>query len=690
MTKNRLGDETSPYLRQHADNPVHWQPWDDQVLDLAVQRNKPILLSIGYAACHWCHVMAHESFEDQETAALMNELFINIKVDREERPDLDAIYQSALGLMGKQGGWPLTMFLTPQRQPFWGGTYFPPEPRHGMPHFRQVLHAIADLFETRHHEVETNALSLQAGLQSLSSPARGESFPSENFTPENLITEIFDPFARNLLTIMDTIQGGTRGAPKFPQVPLLEVLWRAWKKTADKDFHDAVTVTLRVMCQGGIYDHLGGGFARYSTDEEWLVPHFEKMLYDNAQMAEIMTLVWRETREPLLRVRVAETLDWVLREMAVGGGAFAATIDADSPGDANSPGKEGAFAVWEEKEIDDLLGNDSGFFKSAYGVSAVGNWKGRNIINRSGQHSLLGDEDEARLARCREVLFRARAQRQPPGRDDKVLADWNGLVIVSLAAAGAVFGNKQWVEAAHRAFAFIRDTMVVGDRLMHCWHGGRARFAATLDDYAFMGRAAVALFEISGDESYVEQAEQWVEILGRHYEDRENGGYFFAPDDASDLILRTRTAHDHATPSGNGMMAQLLARLFLITGKDVYREKAQTILDAFAGEAARESPSLATLINAGHMLARPLHVVIVGDRKDEKTKALIGGTHGLALPNVVLSVYGESSERPELYPLHGKQMAGGKPTAYVCSISGCAPPVTNAKELKACLEEMMQ
>ncbi|MBL6935516.1 MAG: thioredoxin domain-containing protein [Alphaproteobacteria bacterium] len=674
MTENRLKDETSPYLRQHADNPVHWQPWDDQALDLAAQRNKPILLSIGYAACHWCHVMAHESFENQETAALMNELFINIKVDREERPDLDAIYQSALSLTGRQGGWPLTMFLTPQRQPFWGGTYFPPEPRYDMPHFRQVLRAIADLFETRADEVETNAASLQAGLHALSAPARGDDFAAESF----------DPFSRKVLSFMDSVQGGTRGAPKFPQVPVLEVLWRAWKKTADKDFHDAVILTLRVMCQGGIYDHLGGGFARYSTDEEWLVPHFEKMLYDNAQMAEIMTLVWRETRDPLLSVRVAETLDWVLRDMAVEGGAFAATIDADSPGG------EGAFSVWDEKEIDGLLGDDSTFFKSVYDVSAAGNWEGRNILRRPAGELLRDDEDEARLARCREVLFQARAQREAPGRDDKVLADWNGLAIVALAAAGAVFENKQWVEAARNAFAFIRDNMVTGDRLMHCWHGGRARFAATLDDYASMGRAAVALFEISGDESYVEQAEEWVGILDRHYGDRENGGYFFTPDDATDLILRTRTAHDHATPSGNGMMAQLLAKLFLITGKDAYREKAQAILDAFAGEAVKGFPSLATLVSASDILARPLHVVIVGDRKDEKTQALIGEAYGLALPNVVLSVYEKAGERPQLHPLYGKQMEGGKPTAYVCSISGCTPPVTDAKELKICLEEMVQ
>jgi len=680
MTENRLKDETSPYLRQHADNPVHWQPWDDQALDLTVQRNRPILLSIGYAACHWCHVMAHESFESQETAALMNELFINIKVDREERPDLDAIYQSALNLMGRQGGWPLTMFLTPQRQPFWGGTYFPPQPRYGMPDFRQVLRAIADLFETRAGEVESNVVSLQAGLHSLSAPARGDGFTAE----------FFDPFSRQVLSFMDPVQGGTRGAPKFPQVPVLEMLWRAWKKAADKDFHDAVTLTLRVMCQGGIYDHLGGGFARYSTDEEWLVPHFEKMLYDNAQMAEIMTLVWRETREPLLSVRVAETLDWVLREMAVEGGAFAATIDADSPGDANSPGGEGAFSVWDEKEIDGLLGDDSTFFKNAYDVSAAGNWEGRNILRRPAEELLRGDEDEARLAHGREILFRARAQRQAPGRDDKVLADWNGLAIVALAEAGAVFGNAQWVEAARNAFAFIRDTMMVDGRLMHCWHGGRARFAATLDDYASMGRAAVALFEISGDESYVEQTEEWVGILDRHYGDRENGGYFFTPDDASDLILRTKTAHDHATPSGNGMMAQLLAKLFLITGKDAYREKTQAILDAFAGEAAKGFPSLATLVSAGDILARPLHVVIIGDQKDEKTQALIGEAHGLALPNVVLSVYGEAGERPQLHPLNGKQMEGGKPTAYVCSISGCTPPVTDAKELKICLEEMVQ
>jgi uncharacterized protein YyaL (SSP411 family) len=370
----------------------------------------------------------------------------------------------------------------------------------------------------------------------------------------------------------------------------------------------------------------------------------------------------------------------MIREMSVEGGGFAATIDADSPGG------EGAFYVWEEKEIDSLLGENSAFFKVAYGVSASGNWEGRNILHRKARKPLLSSDEEARLTCHRDLLFQARAEREPPTRDDKVLSDWNGLAISSLATAGTVFGNKRWSDAARNAFAFICDAMLHHGRLLHCWNQGQAKHTATLDDYAYMIHAALSLFETSGDESYVDRAIEWVAILDRHYSDRDKGGYFFTPDDASDLILRTRTAHDHATPSGNGMMVQVLATLFMVTGKDVFRQRAQAVLDAFGGEAAKGFTSLATLVSASDMLSRPLHVVILGDKEGKETKALIGESYKQALPNMVISVYEDFSARPATHPLNGKEMISAKPTAYVCSPSGCLPPVTDTRALKDCLE----
>ena len=365
--RNRLGEETSPYLLQHKDNPVHWQPWGPEALAVAKAENKPILLSIGYAACHWCHVMAHESFENPQIAGRMNELFVNIKVDREERPDLDAIYQHALALMGEQGGWPLTMFLTPDGEPFWGGTYFPPEQRWGRPGFPQVLEAMSNAYVQKRDDVAKNVVALREALQKLGRPERGG----------GIGRDALDRIAERLLRETDQLHGGIGTAPKFPQTGVLELLWRAWKRTGQPPYRDAVVKALDAMCQGGIYDHLGGGFARYSTDARWLVPHFEKMLYDNAELVDLLTLVWQETKNPLYRERVDETLGWVNREMVTPEGGFASSLDADSEHE------EGKFYVWSEAEIDQVLGERAGLFKRLYDVTPEGNWEEKNILNRS-------------------------------------------------------------------------------------------------------------------------------------------------------------------------------------------------------------------------------------------------------------------------------------------------------------------
>ena len=399
--KNRLSGETSPYLLQHKDNAVHWQPWGPEALAVAKAEDKPILLSVGYAACHWCHVMAHESFENQEIAAAMNRDFVNIKVDREERPDLDAIYQHALALMGEQGGWPLTIFLTPEGEPFWGGTYFPPEPRWGRPGFPQVLQSLAAAYRDKNEAVSNNVAALRQALQRL-----GRTEPSHGVA---ITSELLDRIAERLLREIDPIHGGIGTAPKFPQCGIFELLWRAWKRTGTAAYRDAALRTLTNICQGGIYDHLGGGFARYSTDQRWLAPHFEKMLYDNAELMDLLTLVWEETRDPLYAQRVAETIGWLEREMVTAEGGFASSLDADSEHE------EGKFYVWSEAEIDAVLGDRAALFKQFYDVSGAGNWEGHAILNRLRHQELADAETEAELARCRVALFAARTPRVRPG-----------------------------------------------------------------------------------------------------------------------------------------------------------------------------------------------------------------------------------------------------------------------------------
>ncbi|MBV9521553.1 MAG: thioredoxin domain-containing protein, partial [Alphaproteobacteria bacterium] len=538
--RNRLAEETSPYLHQHKDNPVHWQSWSAELLDAAAAADKPILLSIGYAACHWCHVMAHESFEDPATAAVMNENFINVKVDREERPDLDAIYQHALALLGEQGGWPLTIFLTPAGEPFWGGTYFPPEPRWGRPAFRQVLQALADAYRTDRAKVAGNAAALREALARLGRAQSGPGIP----------IAAADQVAERLLREVDPANGGIGGAPKFPQPAIFGLLWRAWKRTGNTAFRDAVTRTLDAMCAGGIYDHLGGGFARYATDARWLVPHFEKMLYDNAELIGLLCLVWPETRSALYAQRIAETIDWLAREMTLPEGGFCSSLDADSER------QEGKFYVWTEAEIDSLLGARAALFKRHYDVSAHGNWEGRTILNRSSEPGPGDPATEGELAACRAILFRAREERVHPSLDDKVLADWNGLMIAALAEAAQIFERPDWLAMARDAFAFIAERMTdASGRLFHSWRGGAARNPAVVEDYANLGRAALALFEATGEDSYLERAEAWTTILDRHYWDPKGGGYFTAADDTPALITRAKTANDAAVPSGNGTMA---------------------------------------------------------------------------------------------------------------------------------------
>ncbi len=673
MSDNLLGAETSPYLLQHQDNPVHWRPWGAEALASAAAEDKPILLSVGYAACHWCHVMAHESFEDPATAELMNRLFVTIKVDREERPDLDAIYQSALALLGQQGGWPLTMFLTPKAEPFWGGTYFPPDARYGRPGFKQVLTQVAEAYRARPEELGKNVAALKQGLDELSRPKPGDA----------VTMALTNELAERLCREVDPFHGGLGGAPKFPQASSFEMLWRAWKRTGQQPYQRAVLVTLEAMCQGGIYDHLGGGFARYATDQYWLVPHFEKMLYDNAQLIDLLTLVWQDGRQPLFAERVAETIAWLLREMRLADGGFAGTLDADSEGE------EGRYYVWTEAEIDALLGPRAAAFKAAYDVGPGGNWEGKTILHRRRAPEPGDVRAEAELAECRAVLFEARAKRVAPDRDDKVLADWNGLAITALTNAGAAFAGQHdtapWLAAAVQAFEFIRGRMTEDGLLRHSWCAGRAQHPASIDDYANMARAALALFEATGTAAYLEQAERWCAIAERHFRDDAGGGYFFAADDTEDLITRSKSATDTATPAGNGTMVGVLARLYFLTGEAAHRARAERIVAAFAGDAARNPLAHATLLNGNELLQTALQLVIVGAREAADTEALLRAVHEVSLPNRVLCVIAPDQALPEGHPAHGKGATEGRATAYLCRGTTCSAPLIEATALAVAL-----
>lgn len=669
MTANRLATETSPYLIQHKDNPVHWMAWGDEALARARAEDKPILLSIGYAACHWCHVMAHESFEDEDIAALMNAHFVNIKVDREERPDVDTIYQTALALLGEHGGWPLTMFLSPDGKPFWGGTYFPPEQRHGRPGFPDVLRQIAQIYHDDRSRVLQNTDALVKGLQRLGQ--------SQNGAIPNL--PVVDRIARAQIRDIDPVLGGLQGAPKFPHAALFALMWRSFLRNGGDDLRNAVLVSCDRMCQGGIYDHVGGGFARYSTDAMWLVPHFEKMLYDNAQLVDLLTLVWQHTGTPLFRERTAETLEWVRREMIGEGGAFAASLDADSEGE------EGKFYVWSPAEVEQVLGSDAGFFMQVYDVNPGGNWEGKTILHRLRVPHLDDPADEARLTPMRAKLLEARAVRPRPGWDDKILADWNGMMIAAMANAGAVFKNPAWTQAAETAFRFIASTLSKNGHLHHSYRAGKLGVDGMLDDYANMARAGIILFELTSDQSALELAKSWVENLNNRFWDSESGGYFTNPSDGESLLVRAKPGHDSAVPNGNAVMLEVLGRLYAVTGDASYRERADALTQAFAGQFESTGMASATWLNNLELYLAQQQIVIVGAADDSDTDTLRQTVLKMCLPNRILMHLSPDEALPSGHPAAGKTMIDGKPTAYICHGQTCSLPITDPDGLKAAL-----
>jgi hypothetical protein len=662
---NRLAGSTSPYLLQHAGNPVHWRPWGSEALAEAKSRDRPILLSVGYAACHWCHVMAHESFEDPAVAALMNSLFVNVKVDREERPDVDALYMAALHAMGEQGGWPMTMFLTPDGAPFFGGTYWPPAARWGRPSFAQVLNAVDTAWRDKRAELGEQSANLVAHLAEQAAPPAGVDLaPADLARAADALTRILDP-----------INGGLGGAPKFPNAPIFRFLWSESFRARQPALRGAVRTLLDALSAGGIYDHLGGGFARYSVDGEWRVPHFEKMLYDNAQIVELLALAYAETPTPVYAERARETFAWLMREMRAGD-AFAASLDADSEGE------EGRFYVWTAEEIDAVLGPDAAEFAAAYDVRRGGNWEGRNVLRR-----LAGRGDaatEARLAAGRARLLAERDKRARPGRDDKILADWNGLTITALARASVVFDAPDFLAAAEAAFAFVATNLCdsIGS-LLHAWRDGRAGATGLLDDYAAMARAALSLFEATGTPAYLARAEAWATSALKQFGDGD-GGFFMSRDDGDRLIVRPRPPHDGAIPSGASLMVEVFARLHHIGLEPRWRDAALRAARVHAApeSAQAQSPLLLAAID---LLERGGEVVVEGRRDDRQAVALARQALAAADPTIV-TLRLDPALWPDGAP-GGRPRLPAQPAAMLCRGQVCSLPVVEVAGLRALLAE---
>jgi uncharacterized protein YyaL (SSP411 family) len=669
---NHLQNETSPYLLQHVDNPVDWYPWGEEAMRLAKEQDKPILLSIGYAACHWCHVMAHESFEDDATAAQMNADFINVKVDREERPDIDSIYMQAVNAIIGRGGWPMTVFLTPDGKPFYAGTYFPDQPRHGMPSFRQILTGVTQAWNNDRANVVGSAGEVAEQLQALS---------AVSFEEEQLDTDIFKSALRGLAQRFDPAWGGFGDAPKFPQPMTIELLLREYLRNEDSNALEMAEVTLQKMAEGGMYDHLGGGFARYSVDHRWLVPHFEKMLYDNAQLARVYLHAWQATGNQLYRRITEETLDYVLREMRHEDGGFYSSQDADSEG------VEGKFYVWSADEIREALGQDADTFMRIYGVSDQGNWEGHNILNLhldpkalAAQLEVDAEELDARMTEARATLYELRSKRIWPGLDDKVLTSWNGLMLAALAEAGQALGRVEYLEAARANAEFLHRTMRRGSgRLFRTWKAGsEAKYNAYLEDYAYLADGLLALYEATFEARWVEWARELAELMIAHFRDATKPGFFDTSDDHEQLIHRPKDLQDNAVPSGNSMAAIVLLKLSLLHGNGDYWQVAEQSI-ATMGKLMSQYPSgFGQWLNAASfMLSEPREVALVGSQ--EELASLLEVVRSGYRPFQVIAAANEG-EAP-LPLLEGRPRVDGKGTAYVCRQFVCQAPVTDPKDL---------
>lgn len=679
---NHLENSTSPYLLQHSENPVEWYPWGPEALEAAVELDKPIFLSIGYAACHWCHVMAHESFEDPDTAALMNEHFVNIKVDREERPDIDSLYMNAVVAMTGQGGWPMSVFLTPDGRPFHGGTYYPPTRRFNMPGFSEILRSIADKWSNdRESLLEVgNELTERISDAPALRPGDGE-----------LDVRQFDRVAESLFGSYDWTHGGWGGAPKFPQPMIIEFLLRRHARTKDKLALNMATHALGAMSAGGMYDQLGGGFSRYTVDEKWLVPHFEKMLYDNAQLARAYIQCWQVTGDPQ-QLRIAdETLAFMLQEMRDPKGGFYSSYDADSEGE------EGKYYVWSLDEIRGAIKDPevAEVVIAAFGVTQEGNFEGHNILYRAAdtdslanQFSLESADIEAHLDIGRKALLEARSQRVLPGLDNKVLTAWNGLALIALAEAARASSNEEYLAAARQLAGFLLDHLVVDGRLLRSWREGEARYTAYLEDHAALGLGLLALYQADFDLRWYREAVRHAEEILEAFADPQ-GGFFDTRHDHEPLIARPKSIQDSPTPSGNTLAVTLLLTLGAFEGESRYIEPAESALRAMALTAPQHPTAFAGWLNAMDFALGPqLQLAIAGSPSDAGFKELSFRAVADYLPNLIMAG-GEPGEEGQPMLMAERTLREGLPTAYLCQGFTCQLPTTEVDELSRQLEEAL-
>ena len=663
MTKNLLNKETSPYLLQHKDNPVNWYPWSEEAFKKAKSENKPVLLSVGYAACHWCHVMAHESFEDEETAKLMNREFINIKLDREERPDLDSIYQNALALLGQQGGWPLTMFLSSNKKPFWGGTYFPKEPKYGMPAFKDVLTSIAKSYASDQDAIIKNQTLIFKALSKLDT-----SNPIETNIEKFIIAA-----ENNIIENCDLRHGGLNGAPKFPQLFIYDFLLNLYQQDQDEKKLNIITSTLDNICSGGIFDHVAGGISRYSVDELWLVPHFEKMLYDNAQLLLLLNKFYITTHQSAYKQKAEQIANWIISEMQDKDGGYYAALDADSEG------VEGKFYIWSYIELKNILKDDLKFFCSIFNVTEEGNWEGNIVLSRYKQLH-INEEEEARVQLLLDKLAQYRKKRIKPQLDDKILVDWNGLTIEAMAYTGKVLNNNKYLKSAERAFSFIFDKMFVQNKLYHSNCMGINKHLGMLDDYVHLTKAALMLYETTSKYYYLEQSILLTKCIVNYFFNKD-GGFYTNSDDQKDVILKNIQYFDNVTPNSNAVLLSIFSKISLVTSDKKYVQLYEDLISKISKKISNQYLGSTSFLKNFSLIKTAKLLIIAGKNKDQN-EIIYQRIYEHYLDNIMIILIDKKSELDVKFSFYKDINVEDQTLIYICKDNTCSLPFTDVNLLK--------
>ena len=663
MTKNLLNKETSPYLLQHKDNPVNWYPWSEEAFKKAKSENKPVLLSVGYAACHWCHVMAHESFEDEETARLMNREFINIKLDREERPDLDSIYQNALALLGQQGGWPLTMFLSSNKKPFWGGTYFPKEPKYGMPAFKDVLTSIAKSYASDQDAIIKNQTLIFKALSKLDT-----SNPIETNIEKFIVAA-----ENNIIENCDLRHGGLNGAPKFPQLFIYDFLLNLYQQDQDEKKLNIITSTLDNICSGGIFDHVAGGISRYSVDELWLVPHFEKMLYDNAQLLLLLNKFYITTHQSAYKQKAEQIANWIISEMQDKDGGYYAALDADSEG------VEGKFYIWSYVELKNILKDDLKFFCSIFNVTEEGNWEGNIVLSRYKQLH-INEEEEARVQLLLDKLAQYRKKRIKPQLDDKILVDWNGLTIEAMAYTGKVLNNNKYLKSAERAFSFIFDKMFVQNKLYHSNCMGINKHLGMLDDYVHLTKAALMLYETTSKYYYLEQSILLTKCILDYFFNK-SGGFYTNSDDQKDVILKNIQYFDNVTPNSNAVLLSIFSKISLVTSDKKYVQLYEDLISKISKKISNQYLGSTSFLKNFSLIKTAKLLIIAGKNKDQN-EIIYQRIYEHYLDNIMIILIDKKSELDVKFSFYKDINVEDQTLIYICKDNTCSLPFTDVNLLK--------